>query len=206
MKVNGSATTNDICATARSGWRSSEPTIGRTAKGYCSGIATDWSVSGGGCSAVLIDFPPRRATTRRRRASKKCEIYGIIHTTSKTDAKPCDGAVSALARAGEQRSEMVGIPVEAQTETLREGLEEPRPLSTEWPSQCRSPEKASHRRHRRREMAVLPLPEGRRRLGGRHPRECGPLLSVEPRAAHQSEDLPREHRPPIYGCEVLFRD
>ena len=71
MNENGSATTSDICATAKNGWRSSEPTIGRTAKRYCSGIATDWSASGGGCSAVLIDFPPRRATTRRRRASKK---------------------------------------------------------------------------------------------------------------------------------------
>lgn len=204
MKVNGSATTNDICATARSGWRSSEPTIGRTAKGYCSGIATDWSVSGGGCSAVLIDFPPRRATTRRRRASKKMrDLWNYSYTTT-TDTKPCDGAVSARARAGEQRSEMVGIPIEAQAETLRAGLEKPRQVPTEGQSKWRSPEKASHRRHRRREMAVLPLPEGRRRLGGRHPRECGPLLSVEPRAAHQSEDLPREHRPPIYGCSILF--
>lgn len=47
---------SDICATAKNGWRSSEPTIGRTAREYCSGIATDWSASGGGCSAVSIDF------------------------------------------------------------------------------------------------------------------------------------------------------
>ena len=78
MKENGSGTTSDTCATARNGCRSSEPTIGRTAKGYCSGIATDWSASGGGCSSVLIDFPPNRASTRRRRASKKnCENMKI---------------------------------------------------------------------------------------------------------------------------------
>lgn len=204
MKENGSGTTSDICATAKNGWRSSEPTIGRTAREYCSGIATDWSVSGGGCSAVLIDFPPAGLPHVAAALQKECEIYGIIHATTTTDTKPCDGAFPAWPRAGEQRPEMVGIPVEAQAETLRDGLEEPRHLPTEGQSKWRATEKASHSRHRRREMAVLPLPEGRRRLGGRQPRECGPMLSVEPRAAHQPQDRSHQHRPSIYGCEVLF--
>ena len=142
--------------------------------------------------------------TSPTRSNINCEIYGTIHTTTTTDTQPYDGAVPARARAAEQRQEVVGVPVEAQAETLREGLEKPRHLSTTWPSQCWTTEEASHRRHRRREMAVLPLPEGRRRLGGRQPRECGPLLSAQPRTAHQSEDWPREHRPPISRCEVLF--
>lgn len=135
---------------------------------------------------------------------KNCEIYGTIHTTTTTDTKPSDGAFPARARAAEQRQEVVGVPVEAQAETLCEGLEKPRNLSTEGQSQWRSPEKASHRRHRRREMAVLPLHTSRRRVGGRKPRECGPLLSIEPRTAHQPQDWARKHRPPISRCEVLF--
>lgn len=81
MKENGSAITSDTCATERNGWRSSEPTIGRTAKRYCSGIATAWSASGGGCSAVLIDFTAAQGyhTSPTRLCPVKCNLTKKYH-------------------------------------------------------------------------------------------------------------------------------
>lgn len=165
----------------------------------------DRGASGGGCSAVLIDFSASRATTRRRRASKKCDIYGVIHTTRKTDAQPSDGQVYERTHAIQQGQGVERVYEQARAAQQPKGVEEPRQVPTDYPTRkCRAKQEASHRRHRRREILLFPICEASSRMGRRKPRERQPMLPIEPRAARQSAHGEYQHRPPIYGRAILL--